>query len=104
VLSEPVTDCSPYIARAIKFSEIIKSSTQPSIPNDSPLRRAFDHTVSRDLPSFTPLPVVVPFEFEEAWTKVTACMEGKRLLGYAYEGESLLQWQVSEFFKGERKI
>ena len=73
---------------------MIRSGTQPAIAQDSPIRKAFDHTVSRDLPSFTPLPVVVPFGFDETWERVAACLEGKRLLSYAYEGENLLQWQV----------
>jgi len=67
---------------------------RPTIAPGSPHIRAFDHTVSRDLPSFLPLPVVEIFGFEETWKKVSDFLAGKRLLVYALHGDSLLQWQV----------
>ena len=71
----------------------------PTIAQNSIHRKAFDHTVNKDLPSFLPLPIVELLSFDGAWKKVIDILSGKRLLLHALEGEQLIQWQVNQLSK-----
>jgi len=94
VLSEPLPNSAQYIAQALRFSTTIQTERHPVLATSSPHRLAFDHAVSRDLPSFLPLPIVEPFGFDETWKRVMAFLEGKRLLVLAFQNGNLLQWQT----------
>lgn len=73
----------------------VKSGPQPQVPPESHAALCFDIHVSRQLPTYLPLPAMEPAPSPEVWDALEGLIDGREeLFILGRDSNTLLDWQV----------